>query len=286
MPGPAQVNRRRRPDQTVDQQIEVRRRIGVGQVVGLALYDIRRERWRWIDSRFVGEEGHVPDEDAADDRILPCTDRLLAVAPDTAAHLVDTRSSIGLAEELPRLGDPQLREAAEEAAAHHPVQRKVCLEQEGLAWSESPKCTAGGPPEVDLVQRGTLGKEAVPPLVSHPHEGLHNEQRGSKRIYTPPPERSPVRASRRPLSSQTFNRASEVARIVPTKTPRSAASSIKSSLTRPWLPARSSPASLCPDVLRQRDPPPVTDPSAGLPVQAHISSASRSTSVMLSCRAI
>src|SRR5262249_43901441 len=114
------------------------------------------------------EKADVPDEHAADDRILARRDRRTAVPADPRQHLFQAGGAIALAEQRPRLRRPHPGEVTVEPAAHHAIVRVMGLEEERLADTERAEPPAAGrPPEVDLAQPRPRGQITVPLAVSH-----------------------------------------------------------------------------------------------------------------------
>ena len=109
-------------------------------------------RRRFLDQVFR-KEPDVSYEQAADNRILSRADRNAAVGRDTGSYLFHAGGPVGLAEELPCLGDSQPRRVAEKPSADNLVVRVVGLEEERFAWVQCMKASpAAWAPEVDFSQ--------------------------------------------------------------------------------------------------------------------------------------
>ena len=83
-------------------------------------------------SQVIGEERHVPEEDAADQRILTGSQGLAAVMHDPVHHLSQADGPVSGAEHVRGLRGGQPHGPAEEPAADDPVVRRVPLEEERL----------------------------------------------------------------------------------------------------------------------------------------------------------
>ena len=98
---------------------------------------------------------------------------------DLVQHLPQADGSVGGAEQVPGLGGGQPRGPAEEPAADDPVVRRVRLEEERLAWPQSPEPAAAWPPEVDLAEQvRPVREQPVPAVVRHPDKPPHPAHAG------------------------------------------------------------------------------------------------------------
>ena len=148
---------------TIEEQLQKIREIprdgGVCHVVALALDDVGGEAWGRVREWVGREEAHIADEQAADHRVLAGPIGVPPVVADAGSHLLQVGDPVGLAEELPGLGDPQPRGVAEETAADQLVVRVVGLEEERLARGQDTELAAtAGLPEIDF--RITSGRAA------------------------------------------------------------------------------------------------------------------------------
>jgi hypothetical protein len=113
VPGLAEVHFYGRTEKALHEVPEVGD-VGLGgEVVAFALDDAPRETRRRLGCRLGREEPHVPDEQAADDRIVTGADRCPPVVGDAGAHFLDAADAVGLAEQLLGLGDQHRRRVAE-----------------------------------------------------------------------------------------------------------------------------------------------------------------------------
>jgi hypothetical protein len=119
-------------------------------------------------------KAHVPDEQAADDRVLGATHRSAPVVTDAGPHLLHVASPVGLAEEFPCLGDLQPRRVAEEPPADDLVVRVVGLEEERLTRGQHTELTAtAGLPEVHFRQLRLGRQEPIPRGIGNAHIRAH-----------------------------------------------------------------------------------------------------------------
>ena len=143
---------------------------------------LRGELRRRVRNSTGREEADVADEQAADHRVLAGPDRGPPVPADPRPHLLNAGDPVGLAEELPGLGDPQPRRVAEEAAADQLVVRVVGLEEERLARGQDTELAGtAGLPEIGLRHPGPVRQESVPVAIGHSHVRPHT------RYCAPPP---------------------------------------------------------------------------------------------------
>jgi len=154
---------------------EVRSSRLVGEVVALALDDVGPEPGRGLRGGVCWKEADVSHEQTTDDGVLAAADRGAPVPANTGPHLLHAASAVSLAEQLPRLRDPQACRVAEEPPTDHPVVRVVSLEEKRLTESKDAElAAAAGLPEVHLSHLWAGGKKAVPVIVGHAHVCAHD----------------------------------------------------------------------------------------------------------------
>jgi hypothetical protein len=113
VPRLAEVHLYGRPEEALHQVPEISN-VGLrGEVVAFALDDAACKARRRLGRRLRREEPHIPDEQAADNRIVAGADRCPPVVSDAGAHFLDAADAVGLAEQLPGLGDQHWRGVAE-----------------------------------------------------------------------------------------------------------------------------------------------------------------------------
>ncbi|MFD0583145.1 hypothetical protein [Dactylosporangium darangshiense] len=72
----------------------------LGEVIALALHDVRSEVRRRPGDKVSVEEARIPNENAPDDRVVARRDRLIPVATDSLAHLLLAGSTVAFAKQL------------------------------------------------------------------------------------------------------------------------------------------------------------------------------------------
>lgn len=146
----------------------------VAGIVGLALDDVQRKVLGHRDPIPLRPEERLRQHDAADLDLLERRDLLAAVLADTAAHLLERRDAIGLAEPLPGGAMTDRGEVGEQPTAYDEVLGRVELEEEELARRERAETApAAGLPEVHLVEERSVAQEAEPVVVGDADPEAH-----------------------------------------------------------------------------------------------------------------
>jgi len=150
---------------------------GLRHIVTFPLDNVGGESgWRQI-SGILGEECHIPYENAPNLGIVAKRDRGPAVVRDSCPHPFEAVRAVGETEQLPGLGNAKSGESAVEAAADDAVVRAVRLKEEGFADGQCTKLPASpGSPEIHfcLGDLRPCGKKPVPFVVGHAYVTPHN----------------------------------------------------------------------------------------------------------------